>query len=178
MKKERKRLLKRLKNIKKHDWRQNYYFALNNYVMSRILEKSRHCQRELGKYMVLMSVGMRYGYGYTFARLRWDIRRRTELWNLALRIGDCHAQRLRKFVDDSDAIYGRSKDWKLSLRNRGYEGLTIYQHVFPSDIEHREEVRRMPKNRYKNPTARERKAEKLKRNRKKTWKTYMPKEED
>jgi len=178
VKKERKRLLKRLENVNRLIWRQSYYFALNSYVMSRILGKNRHCQREIGKWMVLMSVGMRYRCGYTFTRLRQDIRRRTDFWETSLRIGDSHALKLRKIVDDLGAIYGSSKDWKLSLRDRGYEGLTIYQPVFPSDIEHREIVRRMPKNRYKNPMARERKADKLKRNRKKNWKMYMPKEED
>lgn len=102
--KERKRLLERLKHIKHYDWRQNYYFALNNYVMSRILKKSRYCQRELGKYMIHLSVGMRYSYSYTFTRLRWDIRRRTDLWKSALRIGDSHALNLRKRVDEMNAV--------------------------------------------------------------------------
>ncbi len=128
--------------------------------------------------MVLMSVVMRYGYGYTFARLRWDIRRRTDLWKSALRIGDSHALNLRNFIDETDAIYSRWDDWKLSLRDRGYEGLTIYQPVFPSDIEYQKEMRRMPKNPYKFYWARWKKAKKLKRNRKKNWQTYMPKAED
>lgn len=174
MKKVRKRLLERIKHIKHRDWRCNYYFAINHYVMSRILRKSRHCQRELGKYMVLMSVGMRYGYGYTFTRLRQEIRRRTDLWESALRIGDAYALLLHKSVDDMDAIYGEFGDWKFSLRDRGYEGLTIYQPVFPSDIEHKEEVRRNPRNRYKNWSFRWRKAHKLKRDRKKNWKSFMP----
>lgn len=174
MKKARKRLLERMKHIKHRDWHCNYYFAINRYVMSRILGKSRHCQRELGKYMVLMSVGMRYGYGYTFTRLRQEIRRRTDLWESALRIRDAHALRLHKAVDDLDAIYGKFRDWKFSLRDRGYNGLTIYQPVFPSDIEHREEVRRRPKNRYKHWPFRRRKAHKLKRDRKKNWKYFMP----
>ena len=174
MKKERKRLLHRMKRIKHHDWRCNFYFAINHYVMSRIFGKSRHCQRELGKYMVLMSVGMRYGYGYTFTRLRQDIRRRTDLWESALRIGDAHALRLHKAVDDLDAIFCKSRDWKFSLRDRGYDGLTIYQPVFPSDIEHKEIVRRSPKNRYKHRSFRWRKAHKLKRDRKKNWKSFMP----
>ena len=173
--KKRKRMLERLKNVKRHDWRQHYYWALNAYVMSRIMEKSRYCQREFGKYMILLSVGMRYGYGYTFARLRWDIRRRTDLWKSALRIGDPHALDLRKFVDEMDAIYSRYDDWKFPLRERGYEGLTIYQPVFPSDIEHQKEMRRMSKNRYKSFMSRRKKAKKLKRNRKKNWKMYMPK---
>ena len=176
--KVRRRLIERLKHEKHNSLQQRYHWALNSYVMSRILGKSLPCQREFGKYMIHLSVGMRYNYGYTFTQLRSDIRRKTDLWKLALRIGDSHAADLREAINIMEPLYNELIDHKTPLRDRGYEGLTIYQSVFPFDIEHKEWVRRQPKSRYKGYFKRRRKAERLKKARKKNWQSFEPKESE
>ncbi len=180
MKKERKRIIERLKHIKHYDWRQTYYFGLNRYAMSRAAGKSRACQHYLGTYATHPAVGMRYSYGYTFSKFREDIRRRTEFWRLALSKNTPEALKLLEYVDFVEKLQSEHTPpfsiFKIPLNMKGYEGYTIYQPVFPSDIEHKEWLRNQPKNRYKRNFKRRRKAERLKKAGKKNWKLFEPTE--
>ncbi len=171
----RKRLIRRLNHEIHDSLHQRYHVAVNCYVMSKIFGKSFPCQHEFGKIMIHLSVGMRYNYGYTFTRLRSDIRRKTDLWKMALRIGDSHAADLREDINKMEPIYNQLSYYRFPLRDRGYEGLTIYQPVFPCDVEHKEWVRQQPKSRYKRYPARWRKSERLKKAGKKNWKSFEPK---
>ena len=183
--KERKRLLERLKRIKPHNRLRTYYgFALDCYAMSRAAGKSRACQHNLGTFAIHPAVGMRFGYGYTFSKFREDIRRRTGFWRLALSKNTPEALKLLKYVDfvekgetELNDKYGHYSNFKISLKMKGFEGYTIYQPVFPSDIEYKKELRCRPKNRYKGYFKRLRKAERLKKAGKKNWKSFEPKGE-
>ena len=127
---------------------------------------------------------MRYNYGYTFSMFREDIRRRTEFWKLALskKKIDLETLQLLKYVnfrDKQEAKLGnRFLKYKLTLKQKGYEGYTIYQPVFPCDIEHKEFLRKQPKNRFKGYFKRLRKAERLKKAGKKNWQSFEPKESE
>ena len=179
--KKRKRLIRRLNHEIHDNLHQRYHCAVDSYVMSKIMKKSPQwqisplCQRELGKHMIRLGIGMRYYYGYTFTQFRWDIRRKTDLWKMALHINDPHAANLQVSVLNMNAIYCKSSNWKLSLCERGYEGLTIYQPVFPCDIEYKEWSLRQSKNRFKSYFMRLRKAKRLKKAGKKNWKAFEPK---